>query len=56
MIDYFVRPLEGITLDLSRRRLDAWRQRTGMTYRAKPAALDHGPLDAGRGDGPCIVT
>ncbi|MCH8921797.1 MAG: cobalamin-independent methionine synthase II family protein [Planctomycetes bacterium] len=50
MIDYFVRPLAGITLDLSRRQLDAWQQRTGMTYRAKPAALVHGPLEAGRLD------
>lgn len=50
MIDYFVRPLSGITLDLSRRQLDAWQERTGMTYRAKPAGLVHGPLNAGRLD------
>ncbi|MCH8044925.1 MAG: cobalamin-independent methionine synthase II family protein [Planctomycetes bacterium] len=50
MIDYFVRPLSGITLDLSRRQLDAWQQRAGMTYRAKPAALVDGPLGAGRLD------
>lgn len=48
MIDYFVRPLDGIQLDFSRAQLDAWRANQGMAYRTQPAARTIGPLRAGR--------
>ena len=48
MIDYFVRPLEGVVTELSTAQLRAWQSLPGNAYRAKPAALVNGPLGAGR--------
>jgi len=47
MIDYFVRPLEGIQTDLKTRELTRWREQPGMSYRSQPAGLVHGPLAPG---------
>jgi 5-methyltetrahydropteroyltriglutamate--homocysteine methyltransferase len=48
MIDYFVRPLSGVQVDLSIEQLAAWRQRSGMSYRSQPAAIVTGPIGSGR--------
>lgn len=50
MIDYFIRPLQGIRTALSFTELDEWRRDQAMNFRAKPAgaiqsALSHGTLD-----------
>ena len=39
MIDYFVRPLEGIDASLSRRELDAFPKKAGFGFRARPAGI-----------------
>ena len=48
MIDYFVRPLQGVQVELTLDRLRAWRQKTGMAYRSLPAGIVTGPLGHGR--------
>jgi 5-methyltetrahydropteroyltriglutamate--homocysteine methyltransferase len=48
MIDYFVRTLQGVEAELTLDQLRAWRQKTGMAYRSKPAAIVTGPLGHGR--------
>ena len=48
MIDYFVRPLQGVQAELTLDRLRAWRQKTGMAYRSLPAGIVTGPLGHGR--------
>ena len=49
MIDYFIRPLDGISTELSFQELEAWRSRQDMQYRAKPAGLVRGPIGPGVG-------
>ncbi len=39
MIDYFIRPLTGIEVQLDRKRLDKFRQQMGMAYRSEPAGM-----------------
>ena len=48
MIDYFVRPLDGVQVELSTAQLRSWQSLPGNAYRARPAALVQGPLSAGR--------
>jgi 5-methyltetrahydropteroyltriglutamate--homocysteine methyltransferase len=48
MIDYFVRPLQGVQAELSIDQLRTWRQKTGMAYRSLPAGIVTGPLGHGR--------
>jgi 5-methyltetrahydropteroyltriglutamate--homocysteine methyltransferase len=48
MIDYFVRPLEGVQAELTLDQLRAWRRKTGMAYRSQPAGIVTGPLGHGR--------
>jgi 5-methyltetrahydropteroyltriglutamate--homocysteine methyltransferase len=48
MIDYFVRPLDGVETEMTTAQLRAWQSLPGNAYRAKPAALVNGPLSAGR--------
>src|SRR6516225_542071 len=48
MIDYFVRPLQGVQVELTLDQLRAWRQRTGMAYRSQPAGIVTAPLGHGR--------
>lgn len=50
MIDYFVRPLEGVSSTLTRAELEAFRQKSDFGFRSKPAgvvrtAIDEGELD-----------
>ncbi|MEZ6072691.1 MAG: cobalamin-independent methionine synthase II family protein [Pirellulales bacterium] len=47
MIDYFVRPLGGVSTTPSAAQLRVWRARADMGFRAKPAGWVSGPLDAG---------
>ena len=39
MIDYFIRPLSGVSTVLSSAQVEAWRTRPGMGYRARPAGV-----------------
>lgn len=48
MIDYFVRPLSGVQVDLSLSQLQDWRKKAGMGYRTQPAAIVHEALGPGR--------
>ncbi len=47
MIDYFVRPLAGVSVDLSRTQLREYAARQGMAYRARPAGAVVGELSEG---------
>ena len=47
MIDYFVRPLEGVRPALSREEMDAFRRQPGMGFRAQPAGVVHGRIAEG---------
>lgn len=47
MIDYFIRPMEGITTQVSREELAAFRANAAMAFRAKPAGVVHGPIREG---------
>src|SRR6516165_9801600 len=48
MIDYFVRPLQGVHAELTLDWLRAWKRKTGMAYRSLPAGIVTGPLGHGR--------
>jgi 5-methyltetrahydropteroyltriglutamate--homocysteine methyltransferase len=50
MIDYFVRPLQGIQVELTLDQLRAWRQKAGMAYRPRTARIVTGPLGHGQLD------
>lgn len=50
MIDYFVKPLDGIQTQLSSSQLRAWRQQHDQSFRAKPPGVVVGPLGAGQLD------
>jgi len=47
MIDYFIRPLTGLDVKLDRKRLDKFRQQSGMKYRSEPAGVVTGGLGPG---------
>jgi 5-methyltetrahydropteroyltriglutamate--homocysteine methyltransferase len=47
MIDYFVRPLEGVRSALSRAEREAFRRQPGMGFRAQPAGVVHGRIGEG---------
>lgn len=47
MIDYFVRPLEGVSRLLSRDQLQDWRDQPGNAFRAKPPGIVTADLAAG---------
>jgi len=47
MIDYFVKPLDGVQAQLTTAQLDAWRARPGNQFRAKPPGIVTGPVTAG---------
>ncbi len=47
MIDYFVKPLEGVQAKLATSQLDAWRAKPGNQFRAKPPGIVTGPIAAG---------
>src|SRR4051794_13659477 len=48
MIDYFVRPLDGVRTELSVSELADFRKRPGMGFRTQPAGIVHRKLDEGR--------
>ncbi len=48
MIDYFVRPLSGVQVDLSLEQLQDWRRRAGMGYRTQPAGIVQSAIGPGR--------
>lgn len=47
MIDYFIQPLSGLQVKLDRKRLDKFRQQSGMKYRSEPAGVVTGELGPG---------
>src|SRR5438105_4860519 len=47
MIDYFVRPLEGVRSALTRAELETFRRQPGMAFRAQPAGVVHGRVAEG---------
>jgi 5-methyltetrahydropteroyltriglutamate--homocysteine methyltransferase len=50
MIDYFVRPLEGVRTELTHAQLQQWRSQDTTRFRAKPPGVVVGPLGAGQLD------
>lgn len=48
MIDYFVKPLAGVQGELTLEQLDAWQEKLGTQFRAKPPGIVTGPLGAGK--------
>src|SRR6185369_13662180 len=44
MIEYFLRPLEGISSAISREERAAFRAQPGMQFRAQPAGVVRGPI------------
>lgn len=47
MIEYFIRPMDGISARLSRAELDEFRAQQGMSFRSQPAGVVHGALGEG---------
>lgn len=47
MIEYFLRPLEGIAPRLGREELARFRAQPGMTFRTQPAGVVQGPIGEG---------
>jgi len=52
MIEYFTRPMTGIRNDSSFDEIMAYRQQTGMAFRAQPPGVVDGPIDHGTLDLP----
>jgi 5-methyltetrahydropteroyltriglutamate--homocysteine methyltransferase len=52
MIDYFIRPLEGITAVLTREEMAAFRARPALAFRAQPAGVVRGAIGEGTLDLP----
>jgi 5-methyltetrahydropteroyltriglutamate--homocysteine methyltransferase len=48
MIDYFVRPLEGVRTELTAEQWEAWQSDPALQFRARPPGIVVGPLQAGR--------
>lgn len=48
MIDYFLRPLEGFSADLTLEQLQRWRKTPGQQFRAAPPGIVTAPLGGGR--------
>ena len=48
MIDYFLRPMEGIQTELSTEQLERWQAQPGHRFRAAPPGIVTGPLRGGR--------
>jgi 5-methyltetrahydropteroyltriglutamate--homocysteine methyltransferase len=47
MIDYFLRPMDGIRTELTRAEIERWRSRPGQQFRAAPPGIVVGPIGAG---------
>src|SRR5437016_2284234 len=52
MIDYFVRPLDGVRTTLTRSELEEFRRQGHMSFRARPAGVVHAKLGEGTLDLP----
>jgi 5-methyltetrahydropteroyltriglutamate--homocysteine methyltransferase len=52
MIDYFIRPLEGVSAEVGRADVEAFGRQSGMGFRAKPAGVVHGKIGEGTLDLP----
>lgn len=48
MIDYFLRPMDGVQTQLSLAQLERWRSNPGNAFRARPPGIVVGPLGAGQ--------
>ncbi|MBA2557177.1 MAG: cobalamin-independent methionine synthase II family protein [Chloroflexi bacterium] len=48
MIDYFLRPMQGISPDLTMEQLQRWRSTPGQQFRSAPPGIVTGPLESGR--------
>ena len=48
MIDFFIRPLTGISPDLTAEQLQHWRSQPGQQFRSAPPGIVTGPIGAGR--------
>lgn len=48
MIDYFLRPLEGFSAELTTAQLQRWRALPGQQFRSAPPGIVTGPLGTGR--------
>jgi 5-methyltetrahydropteroyltriglutamate--homocysteine methyltransferase len=48
MIDYFLRPMQGIATDLTRDQLERWQRQPGQQFRSAPPGVVVGPVDSGR--------
>lgn len=48
MIDYFLRPLDGFSAELTIAQLQRWRTLPGQRFRSAPPGIVTGPLGAGR--------
>jgi 5-methyltetrahydropteroyltriglutamate--homocysteine methyltransferase len=48
MIDFFVRPMSGVQVELTLEQLDAWQAKLGNQFRAKPPGIVVGPLGSGK--------
>lgn len=47
MIEYFVRPLQNVRSEITREDTERFRQKEGMGFRTRPAAVVEGPIGAG---------
>ncbi len=47
MIDYFLRPLDGIETELTAEQIERWRTLSGQQFRAAPPGVVVGPVGAG---------
>ncbi|MGH9940375.1 MAG: cobalamin-independent methionine synthase II family protein [Blastocatellia bacterium] len=47
MIEYFIRPMDGIRTKITRRDIEEFRRIEGMGFRAAPAGVVEGPIDEG---------
>ena len=48
MIDYFLRPMDGVATALTIEQLQRWRTRPGQQFRSAPPGIVTGPLTGGR--------
>jgi 5-methyltetrahydropteroyltriglutamate--homocysteine methyltransferase len=48
MIDYFLRPMDGVSTDLTMDQLQHWRSKPGQRFRSAPPGIVTGPLGGGR--------
>lgn len=47
MIEYFIRPMEGVTTEVGRSHTEEFTRKTSMGFRRKPAGVVNGPVGSG---------